>query len=65
MASLSLGSLLVAIAYLVSTVTAIAIDPQLVGTWTTKSAKVLTGPVCFRAVTMWIVGSDIVASNEF
>lgn len=60
MASPSLKSLLAATAYLISTVTAVAIDPQLVGTWTTKSAQVLTGPVCVRAATTWIVGSDFI-----
>lgn len=39
----SLRSLL--LAGLASTATA-QIDNQLVGTWSTKSAKVLTGPVC-------------------
>jgi hypothetical protein len=57
MASPSLKPLLAVTAYLICTVTAVAIDPLLVGTWTTKSAKVLTGPVCFRAATTWIVGS--------
>jgi hypothetical protein len=60
MASLSLRSILAATGYFISIVSAIAIDPQLVGTWTTKSAKVLTGPVCIWAVTMSIVGSDFV-----
>lgn len=44
MASLSLQSLLVASAYLIGSTA--AIDTQLVGTWSTKSAKVITGPVC-------------------
>lgn len=56
MASLSLKLLLAAGAYLISTVT--AIDPQLVGTWTTKSAKVITGPVCFMDCNDDKVGSD-------
>ncbi|TVY39012.1 Protein rot1 [Lachnellula occidentalis] len=43
MASLSLPSLLLAGACLVSSATA-AIDKQLVGTWSTKSGKVITGP---------------------
>lgn len=46
MASLSLHSLLLTSAYLLSPV--FAIDAQLAGTWSTKSAKVLTGPVCAR-----------------
>lgn len=43
MASLSLQSLLVASAYLFTSSS--AINANLVGTWSTKSAKVLTGPV--------------------
>lgn len=48
MASLCLQSLLLASAFLISpSIAAQALDTQLVGTWSTKSAKVLTGPVCF------------------
>jgi hypothetical protein len=43
MASLSLQSLLVASACLI--ISTSAINADLVGTWSTKSAKVLTGPV--------------------
>jgi hypothetical protein len=46
MAPHSLQSLLLAGTYLICSTTA-QIDTQLVGTWSTKSAKVLTGPVCF------------------
>lgn len=35
-------------AFFISTVSA-AFDTQLVGTWSTKSASVLTGPVCLNA----------------
>jgi hypothetical protein len=45
MVTRSLQSILAVVACLISAVT--AINPQLVGTWSTKSAKVLTGPVCF------------------
>ncbi|KAH8775709.1 chaperone for protein-folding within the ER, fungal-domain-containing protein [Hyaloscypha sp. PMI_1271] len=48
MASLSLQSLLVASAYLFTTTS--AINAALVGTWSTKSAKVLTGPGFYNPV---------------
>jgi len=49
MAPHSLKSLLLAGAYLICTTTA-QIDTQLVGTWSTKSAKVLTGPGFYNPV---------------
>ncbi|TVY90352.1 Protein rot1 [Lachnellula willkommii] len=49
MASLSLSSLFLAGACLVSSATA-AIDNQLVGTWSTKSGKVITGPGFYNPV---------------
>jgi len=33
-------------AFLITTTAAAAINPSIVGTWSTKSGKVLTGPVC-------------------
>ncbi|KAE8450518.1 Reversal of tor2 lethality [Mollisiaceae sp. DMI_Dod_QoI] len=48
MASFSLQSLLIAGACLATSVG--AINPQLVGTWSTKSAKVLTGPGFYNPV---------------
>jgi hypothetical protein len=48
MASLSLQSLLFASAYLFTTTS--AINAALVGTWSTKSAKVLTGPGFYNPV---------------
>ncbi|TVY80345.1 Protein rot1, partial [Lachnellula suecica] len=50
MASLSLQSLVLAGAYLASSVAADTIDAQLVGTWSTKSAKVITGPGFYNPV---------------
>ena len=44
MPSMKFQSLLIAGACLASTASA-QIDPQLVGTWSTKSSKVITGPV--------------------
>jgi len=48
MASLSLQSLLIAGACLITTTS--AINAELVGTWSTKSAKVLTGPGFYNPV---------------
>jgi len=63
MASLSLHSLLAAGACLVSS--ASAINAALVGTWSTKSAKVLTGSVCYYS---WNrregVGSDSILKGK-
>ena len=47
MAPLVLPSVLIASAYLLSTVSAEPNVAELVGTWSTKSAAVLTGPVRF------------------
>ncbi|KAG9234959.1 chaperone for protein-folding within the ER, fungal-domain-containing protein [Amylocarpus encephaloides] len=49
MPSFIIQSLLIAGASVVSTASA-AIDPQLVGTWSTKSAKVFTGPGFYNPV---------------
>ncbi|KAH8804964.1 chaperone for protein-folding within the ER, fungal-domain-containing protein [Xylogone sp. PMI_703] len=49
MVNLSLQSLLLTGAYLIWTSSA-QIDPQLVGTWSTKSGKVLTGPGFYNPV---------------
>ncbi|EPE31300.1 hypothetical protein GLAREA_12603 [Glarea lozoyensis ATCC 20868] len=49
MPSMTLQSLLIAGVCLASTASA-QIDPQLVGTWSTKSAKVLTGPGFYNPV---------------
>ncbi|CAG8952475.1 hypothetical protein HYALB_00004473 [Hymenoscyphus albidus] len=49
MPSLSLPSLLIAGAFLATSASA-AIDPQLVGTWSSKSAKVITGPGFYNPV---------------
>lgn len=46
MAPLVLPSILIASTYLISTVSAVPSVNELVGTWSTKSAAVLTGPVC-------------------
>ena len=46
MAFFNFQTFLLAGAYLTSAASALTIDTQLVGTWSTKSGKVLTGPVC-------------------
>ncbi|KAH8656205.1 chaperone for protein-folding within the ER, fungal-domain-containing protein [Tricladium varicosporioides] len=50
MPSITLQSLLIAGASLFTSVSAATIDSQLVGTWSTKSGKVLTGPGFYNPV---------------
>lgn len=65
MPSITLQSLLIAGASLLTSVSAATIDTQLVGTWSTKSAKVLTGPVCsILGTVMAGVGSDGISRTK-